>query len=88
MVRLEERVSPLSRQVLRRLDEAAERRPLVAIGVPDRAEHVDMLRLGHPALQTLDSKNALPRLHSPFVLTIVRISARKSVHQPLTGDPP
>ena len=27
--------------VLRRLDEAAERRPLVAIGMPDRAEHVD-----------------------------------------------
>jgi len=74
--------------VLRRLDEAAERCPLVAIGVPDRAEHVDVLRPGHLALQTLASENALPRLHSPLVLTIVRKSARKSVHQPLTGDPP
>jgi hypothetical protein len=60
----------------------------VAIGMPDRAEHVDGSRLGHSALQTLDSKNGLSRLHSPSVLTIVRISARKSVHQPFTGDPP
>ena len=74
--------------VLRRLDETAERRPLVAIGTPDRAEHVDVWRLGHPALQTLDSENALPRLHSSLVLTIVRISARTGVHLPLTGDPP